>query len=128
MNERILKAALMKELRSSLPHFVAIRHEDKLTSGIPDISVSGNKKTTWIEVKYGDPSFASKGIQELTLSRLSRAAHDAFYVVFILDKLKDKWTYIVAPQDIGKKPSDWPLFSRGFDHAFIIEYIKEKHR
>jgi len=125
MTEAILKGNLVKELRLSFPSFVIIRHEDSFTHGIPDISIDGNKITSWIEVKYANPTFASKGIQELTMLRLANASH-AFYVVYF-EKAGNKRTYFIAPHDIGNSIESWCNYVDGFNHKWIIENIKGVH-
>lgn len=125
MNEAELKSRLMEYLRRSFPGYVIFRHEDKITSGIPDISVTGSELTTWMEVKYANPKFASKGIQELTMLRLSLAS-SAFYVVYY-EKNKERRTYIVEPQDIGRSIDLWTNSTEGFDHSWVVAFIKERH-
>lgn len=126
IQESHIKADLVKELRASLPRFVIIRHEDRITSGIPDISATGGGFTTWIECKFADPKFQSKGIQELTMSRLSLAAFQAIYIVWRIHK-GHKFTYKVHPGDIGKPFEGWTNYKEGFDHKWIAEIIKETH-
>jgi len=125
MNESILKSQLVKLARDTMPGFVIIRHEDRITSGIPDISISGNKKTTWLEVKYGTPKFASKGIQELMCNRLAIAAFACYYVIY-LERSGEKWTHIVHPRDVGNE-EHWLHFTSGFNHQFVIDSIKKEH-
>jgi len=120
INEANLKGELCKYIRDN-SRFVVIRHEDHLTHGIPDISVTGNKKTVWIEVKFGDPKFESRGIQELTMKRLALAGL-AFYVVYY-QQLNERRVYIVHPNDIGKDFSEWSDFVPGFDHSWVFEEL-----
>jgi len=126
MNEAILKAALVQETRAALKQAVVFRHEDKFTHGIPDMSVTYNGHISWWEAKYADPKFASRGIQELTMLRLNRAAH-ARYVVYWEQK-HDKRTYIVEPAHIGQSVDLWPNFVEGFNHTFVVEYIRRHHQ
>lgn len=119
------KAKLCETLRKVFPSWEIFRHEDIFTHGIPDISATGNKKTTWIEVKMG-PGFKSKGIQEFKLQRLAHAGH-AWYVVFWEDK-KGRMTYIVAPHLIGKDRSEWQDSAEGFNYDFIIQFLKKVHK
>ena len=126
MTEATLKSALVKDLRYFLPGYVILRHEDRITHGIPDITVTGSGKTTWIEAKFANPKFQSRGIQELTLSRLALAG-SAFYIVWSLDKFGDRLTYIVSPKDIGKPMDEWENVSSGIDHKFVIDHIRRTH-
>lgn len=78
--EEVLRAELMDEIRYRLPRFVAFRHEDIRTSGIPDIELNGNGRTTHWETKHGTPEFTSPGIQELTNQRLARQSHSRYII------------------------------------------------
>ena len=127
MNEADLKSALVKTAREVLKSFVVIRHEDRFTHGIPDISFTGrpNRRTTWVEVKYANPGFACKGIQELTMSRLALAGQAVFVVYW--QRGTEKRTYLVDPQHIGKDVSEWTMFTDGFNHIWVLEHIKGLH-
>jgi hypothetical protein len=126
MNEAALKSKLVKEFRDSLPSYVTIRHEDRFTHGIPDISVTGNKRTTWIEVKYADPNFHFKGIQVKTLQDLARAGF-AFFLVYY-DGPAGKLTFIVKPSDIEKSMTEWNDVAIGFNHNWIVSRVMENHK
>lgn len=125
MDESKLKGALCDVARQTLKSFVIIRHEDRFTHGIPDISIDGNKTCTWLEVKYANPGFKTKGIQELTMLRLALASH-AYFVVY-WERNKEKRTYIVDPCDIGKDMNSWERFRDGFNHQWVVEFIKGVH-
>ena len=125
MNESILKSALCQLARAPLQKYVVIRHEDRFTDGIPDISVTGRGKTSWIEVKYANPKFQCRGIQELTMKRLALAGL-AYFVVY-WEQGKDKLTFIVDPTEIGNEVKTWAKFTRGFDHEWVIRFIQELH-
>lgn len=51
MNESQLKAKMRTYLNKTYPAAVVYRHEDKFTAGIPDLSITQNGQTIWIEVK-----------------------------------------------------------------------------
>lgn len=72
MNEAGLKAGLVSEWRKRRGKYVVIRHEDRTTAGIPDISVTRKKTVAWIEVKYehGSQSWPLTARQELMIGRL----------------------------------------------------------
>lgn len=122
--EAELKAKLMKELRSLLPGYVHQRHEDRFSSGWPDISVSGNGKTSWWEVKHADPKWASKGIQELTCLRLAVTSFCCRYI-FYHEREGVKRTLIVHPNNLRELlPEAW---CNGFNQRWLAEYIREVH-
>lgn len=133
-NEASVKSTLSAKLKQQLPSSVHFRHEDVLTSGTPDSSISWNGRTTWWETKYARPAFKSRGIQELMLKRLARESR-AFYVIFC-DFDATKSVAIVDPAEFEpwKVPQlvrvhDVPAIVRfdGFDYNRIIDFIRRVH-
>lgn len=123
-DESGLRSALMREVKLVLPGFTALRHEDVRTSGIPDLSLTGLKRTTWWEFKHGTPDFDSTDIQELTMLRLAAAGY-ARYVIWH-EKRGIKRTLVVHPKHLGDlTPEVWCV---GFDHRFIVEFMRSAHR
>jgi hypothetical protein len=125
MNEATLKNQLVKKLRELMPGFVILRHEDRHTAGIPDISVTGCGRTSWWEVKHANPDWKSRGIQELTCMRLA-AAGICFYITYE-DKTGVKRTIISTPREAaatGGLEGEW---TRGFDHRFVATFIMKVH-
>lgn len=127
MNEADCKGSFVKALREALPHFVVFRHEDHFTHGLPDISVTGNGRTSWIEAKYANPSFKSKGIQNLNMRRLAKAGI-AFYVVFWYNVKVGKRTYVVSPENLDDPPETWDIYVEGFDYKWLVEVVKQTHQ
>lgn len=127
MDESTLKSALMRQIRDDLPGFVAQRHEDVRTSGIPDISLDGRARGSWWECKYGTPDFQSSGIQELTMLRLAAAS----YARYIIWEERDgrKRTMIVHPRHIGER--DLHGFAEawcvGFNQRFVVDQMGKVH-
>ena len=80
VTEQTLKRGLMAEIKRHLPTAVAIRHEDRYTHGIPDLSLSLAGRTTWWEVKYADPSVRTKGIQHHLCARLAAETYCRYIV------------------------------------------------
>lgn len=125
--ETNLKSKLMEQIKLHMRGFVALRHEDIRTSGIPDISLTGYNRGGWIEVKHGCPDFDSEGIQELTMLRLAAAGFYAYYLIYLEDKDgESKRTLIVHPKNL--KSLDAEAWCVGHDHRWVVEWFKEKHR
>ena len=132
MTETQLKSKLTQTLRKSLNNAVIFRHEDQFTSGIPDISVTWEGYTTWLEVKLAKPTIRSKGIQKHTMQMLSENGR-CRYVVYLLEKASCQSkhfslqsTYIVSPKSVN----DWVSsknYAVGFDHQFVVDFIKNSH-
>jgi hypothetical protein len=117
----------MIKLAKELPDYVAIRHEDVRTSGIPDLSISGNGATSWWEFKHATPSFEYKGVQHDTMLRLALQSHHARYIVYweTASGLAMR-TMIVHPADIATLDTDYS--TKGHDHGFVVDYIRNVHR
>lgn len=73
---------LVDHLRDELPYLVTQRHEDKLSAGIPDISITRRLKegmpsiVVWLEAKVY-PGAKLKGLQHERLVKLG-----GFYIVW----------------------------------------------
>jgi hypothetical protein len=115
----------MEMIKLHLPGFVAIRHEDVRRSGIPDLSLTGHGKDSWLEIKHGDPDFDSEGIQELTMLRLAAAGY-ARYLIYMEDKDGgNKRTLIVHPKHLGDLEPEAGCM--GHDHRWVVEFLRERH-
>jgi hypothetical protein len=126
VDESKLKSALLKQIKIDLPGFVALRHEDVRTAGIPDLSLTGYGRTTWWEFKYADPNFQSTGIQELTMLRLA-ATGFARYVIWE-ERNGIKRTMIIHPKNIGVKRLEiQEAMCIGFNHAFLTTFVRQVH-
>lgn len=99
MNETAFVSKVVKQLRVD-PRFIAFKHADRFTHGVPDVSLTGNDFTSWWEFKVADPTFDLPGIQELTCKRLDSYG---FYCRFIIaDETSDR-LLVVRPREIA----DW---------------------
>lgn len=103
MNERTVKTKIIKGLEARMPGCVIYAHADIGTSGIPDLSISYNKKTIWLEIKNfpapGPPlSLIKKKFDALQLAQLLRLAAraHAFYAV----SFSDNGLMIMRPSDV----------------------------
>lgn len=137
MNESELKTKLMAAMEVAMPGVVVIRHEDKYTSGIPDISVSWNRQTIWLEVKHVTPRkpFKSRSDQIVMCCKLARQGQ-CWYVIYHEKTDWIKKTLIVQPDDVKTwKRDDRLEFENlgiyngvfgSFDHRFIARFVKEE--
>lgn len=73
LTEKSLQSSLAQALRQAMPGSVVFRHEDVMTAGIPDISVTWRGRTLWLELKLS--SGQTRGIQALTITRLGRVGY-----------------------------------------------------
>lgn len=140
MTEGTIKQKLVKMLRES--GLTVTRHEDRSTSGIPDIEVTGHGVTTWWEVKYGKPGapWKTKGIQHLHLLKLAAKGMNGWYIIFEEMPVIDiKWhdyrvTAIAHPRSIGKtrtadKRDEWNTVTgeRSFNYDWVVGEINLVH-
>jgi Holliday junction resolvase len=123
--ETEVKRDLTEAIREAFPKYLVFRIENSVSNAIPDIVVTGNKVSSWIEVKYAKPDFGSKGDQELMMLRLARQGF-AWYVIYY-EVENEKRTYIVDPRDIGKPIEEWKRFAEGFNHQFVVSLIRGIH-
>jgi len=122
MSERTVCNGLVRSLRRELPGCVVLRHTDGLLAGIPDISVTWNGHTTWIEVKFLNPKIIDRGIQRLNMKRLEKQG-TAFYVLY--DNIA-KHVFIVKPSSLDDY-RDVYWRSPGFNHTFVSVFVRRIH-
>ena len=123
MTESQITSRLLKQLRDDLTGAVVFKHNDRITSGIPDFSVTCSNRTSWWECKLADPQFCGQGLQELMMLRLAAAGY-ARYVVWEQRRGLER-TLIVHPKHIGDlMPEAWCV---GFDHRWLVEQIRKAH-
>jgi len=131
MNESTLTSALMHKLREQLRGYECFRHPASYLSqaGIPDVSITGYGRTTWLEVKFAKPSIRSRGIQDQTMLRLAGAGR-AYYIIYHLEH-DIKRMGIVHPRivhdsdtNLWKYTGEWTL---GFKHAMVADFIRRGH-
>ena len=70
MTEANLSKNLVLALKKRMPGSVVFKHNDRITAGIPDISVTWRGRTVWIEVKAG--RYPLSGIQNYVFQRMGQ--------------------------------------------------------
>lgn len=126
MNEATLKGKLMKALARDFPRAVAIRHEDRIRHGVPDISFT-YERTLWFEVKYANPRCESKAIQDLTCLKLAAAARNCWHIIYF-DYRGSRATFVCSPKAVLNEvwESDYLVRADGFDHGLITRFIRQE--
>jgi hypothetical protein len=135
MNESDLKSKLIEKLVPMVIPWRVFRHEDRLTAGIPDMSVNGNSRTSWWEVKFVTDERPKISGVRLQLERMRQLEVESFAANYIIFELYDnsKRTLIVGPRfvEYGERTDRLSLHSEiavGFDFVFIAEFIRKVHR
>jgi hypothetical protein len=130
VNEKDLLSSLVKTLRSGIPHSYIVKHSERIvggTIGVPDITVTANKYTSWYEGKYADQTFSSDGRQDLSMLMLANYAHHARYIIY--EKVgKVKRTYIVHPNDLKNWVTHFEYCFDGYNHEAVCNYIRGVHK
>ena len=75
MTEAQFSQRLRRELKAQLPDAMIFKHNDHHTGGIPDFSLTYERKTTWVEVKLAGNRIENSPLQLETMRRLGRAAY-----------------------------------------------------
>lgn len=128
-NEIKITPKLVKFLNSHLPSsYVVRKHNDRITSGDPDISITGDGKTTWWEVKWANPKVEwANELQRIKCVKLAAAGYCRLLVFCAKDEGS---THIVHPENClldGRFQSE-----RIFDHpqAFgsFVTFVLGVHR
>jgi hypothetical protein len=123
-SEGWLTRKLIEAVRLTMPGAEVIKHADRITSGVPDLSVTWNGRTSWYEIKHADPNFSSMKLQELTCLRLA-AVGICHYIVFSTQHDLQR-TLIVQPRDLAHYTKSL-VFCGGYKPHWAAEKIKEFH-
>lgn len=121
------KAKLAQAMRLGLDGFETIRHEDRSTHAVPDISTTGLKRTSWWEVKMVDPSKPEPSRRETQHMRMMALATFGYahYIIFEILPNGDKTTRIVPPKDLDRW-REYPPMS-GFAYRQILIEVLRLH-
>jgi hypothetical protein len=125
VTEADLKAQLMKAVRDTLP-VLALRPEDRRTSGIPDIILIGKKMSSWWEVKHCNPLLKDQELQRLNMKRLAHELSAAYYILYE-DRGSLSQTIIVEPSRLDDWRTDPLLCYEGHNHRAVVQFMKLVH-
>lgn len=117
---------LVRLLRAELPRFVILRHEDKLTHAHPDLSITGNGRTSWWETKHAAPSYKRDANQELEMQRLESAGY-ARYIIWHTRTDGETFALIVRPRWIDSWATEREAVFSGFAYRSLVGFIKQVH-
>jgi hypothetical protein len=124
--ENELKAAVMREMRAL--SLFAVRREDYLRSGMPDIEVHGGARTSYLEAKHLEPGEEpdTRSVQFLTMLKLEGASWHARYLLWIGDATTGGTrTMVVRPSRLAKMDADETF--TGHDHRGVAEWARRLH-
>ena len=123
MSEKKFIRTAMEQLRREIPEAVVIRHEDKFTKGVPDVSVTGFRRTLWLEFKwvpklpfdklYNNVKLPKKTFPILQLHQMKKLSNlgSARYVI----GSEAHEVFLMYPNDVEKAiltPKGIPIFNR----------------
>ena len=123
-SESTLKRDLCDQLRSDLPGCVIFKHSDR-AAGVPDLSVTWQERTFWLEVKFANPKLSSRELQHRRMLQLEKHG-SALYVIYSRIKGQDS-TLVVVPSSLVF-PVDLKIvrgfLREGIDHSFVSSVLK----
>jgi hypothetical protein len=126
--EAKLKSAFFKELHRQLPGFLILA---QASAGAPDKGIVGNGRVSFLEFKHATPQFISHGDQELFCMRLAVQGFCRYVIFWESVTGLGKRTMIVHPKQVHEREG-WRLVPEevtpGFDHRWLVEYVKQVHR
>ncbi|KKM23577.1 hypothetical protein LCGC14_1613800 [marine sediment metagenome] len=126
MIEGDLTTDLVKACKKSMTGAVIIKHADRSSYGIPDLSITWQKATTWWEVKFfNNKPFNSPEQQEIMCQKLSTQGH-CHYVIY-KQQYAMRSILIVNPFHIN----EWDHAAVGaaaeFNHTWVAQFIHALH-
>jgi hypothetical protein len=123
MNESKLQEQLIHALRSGLPGSIVIKHTEKITYGVPDLSISWLGKTSWLEIKFANPLFKITGVQ----TRIIKCLGQVTLCHYVIYAARDEYgTFIVHPSQLNEWEQT-PFLQPGFDHGFVADFVRRLH-
>lgn len=125
IRENVLTSDLVRHVKLVVPGAVVFKHTDAMTAGVPDISITYNGITLWLEgkVSRGGGKPEGTGVQLLTMQRLFNHGRAAYVVWWQRDS--ERRTYILTPRQFGA----WELgdeFAGGWRHDYVVRYLRSK--
>lgn len=127
MSEAALKSILARTLRDVLKPWVVFRHENRFGAGMPDVSVTGMRRTSWIECKLDvGKGLRSREVQDRKIMELATVGW-AYYVVWV-DRPNRCETIIAGPHELDNL-AQVPAERRtpGLNHRWVADYVKALH-
>ena len=124
MNESSLKTKTISAIKRTFPHWVVIAHQERGRHGVPDLSITGEGVTIWIEIKFAKPVLNSKGIQDVTCAKLAHAGGNCYYLIFF-DSPRGRETIIATPRAVFAETwlTDYEMCVSGFDFDAVVEWL-----
>ena len=127
-SESALTRLLIPALAYAMPGAEVLKHSDRFTFGIPDVSVNW-RDTCWLEVKATETARLERhkylGRQLLLCRRLERATGKCWFVVYRETagvQSVGLWrpTQVLDDGRLGDCAEDF----LGFDHASVAQFVK----
>jgi hypothetical protein len=125
--EAQLTAALVRTFREHLPRAVVFKHCDRMTAGIPDVSVTYGGLTVWLEVKLAAPAARSRDQQVRTCANLDRQGA-CYFVVYCADRPGGRVRTVSVVR--ASHYAEWLAGDRatsrvGVDHCYVVERVAQ---
>lgn len=127
MTESPLTQKFRKKATRRLPRAVIIKHADNYTAGVPDMTLTLNGRTSWLEFKHVTKrgQIVSKGIQNLTAQKLALEG-TCWYIVYE-SVVEGQFWYIVEPSKVFEYDTKATASGPNHDHDAIVEWVAKLH-
>jgi len=136
MNEASLKHTLKLAILREMPNVVVIRHEDQMSGGIPDLSLTmrgadptRSCRVVWTEVKYQRPG---RRVTETPLQRVMLMKLNGALVTYALDSKGRRSVTILWFDMYGQRGSQGETFATAEarlwtkHHEYIARALKAR--
>ena len=126
LSEAVLKADFKKLVADVRPNWVVFSHQAWTTNGLPDLSITTEKGTVWLEFKYANPSIEHTTSQDVNACKLEGLAGNCYHVVYF-DHRGVQMTFIVRPKDIFQRTFNPKNFADNGQRGFLYSFVGIQH-
>lgn len=140
MNEASMTRDIIRDLRKAFPRAVIFKHHDLSTAGIPDMSVTFNNLTHWIELKFFKNNETKSTIDkhfdrlQLATMRLLERQGPAFYLIGMQRRAVGTALAVWSPANIAEvlemPHPEWtltPTTALKLTMQYVIQMIGESN-
>lgn len=123
MKEAQVVRGIVEHFRKALPAAAVLKHADRVTRGIPDLSFTYGGNTLWCEVKRLSPNETRSGFREkveplqLALARHLEAQGACLYFISFIDG--EERASVMRPHQVARLRE-----AERFDLDILAEYAK----
>lgn len=124
MSEATLKTRVIRKIKETFPHWYVIAHHERTKHGVPDLSITGEGVTIWLELKYAKPALHARSIQDVTCQKLANAGGNCYYLIFF-EAPRGRETIIATPGAVFNDTwiTNYEMCVPDFNFEAIMEWL-----